>query len=135
MHTSISPTAAPAQPTVSAKTRVAISFSDRTSSETLGAVVSGADLGAIVQLSGAQPYLMEVAKSIQTIDDLRGKKVAVSTLGSSSDTATRISLRAKGLNPDSDVNIVALGSLENRMSALINGAVDAGLGSPPETIK
>src|SRR3979490_2851915 len=59
--------------------------------ETLGAVVGGADLVAIVQLSGAQPYLMEVTKSIQTLDDLRGKKVAVSTLGSSSDTATRLS--------------------------------------------
>jgi NitT/TauT family transport system substrate-binding protein len=102
--------------------------------ETLGAVVQGADLVAIVQLSGAQPYLMEVNKDIQTVDDLKGKKVGVSTLGSSSDTATRIALRAKGLNPDTDVSIVAVGSLENRMAAMINGAVDAGLGSPPETI-
>ena len=77
---------------------------------------------------------MEVNKDIQTVDDLKGKKVGVSTLGSSSDTATRISLRAKGLNPDTDVNIVAVGSLENRMAAMTNGAVDAGLGSPPETI-
>jgi NitT/TauT family transport system substrate-binding protein len=78
---------------------------------------------------------MEANKDIQTIDDLRGKKVGVSTLGSSSDTATRISLRAKGLDPDKDVTIVAVGSLENRMSALLNGAIDAGLGSPPETLK
>src|SRR5579859_3163740 len=178
------PTVVPVAPTqpAAAKTKVAISFSDRTTSdlalflakevelfgkygvdadllfiassngipaliadqtqfaliggpETLGAVVGGADLVAIVQLSGAQPYLMEVTKDIKTVDDLRGKRVAVSTLGSSSDTATRISLRAKGLNPDQDVSIVAVGSLENRMSALINGAVDAGLGSPPETLK
>jgi NitT/TauT family transport system substrate-binding protein len=103
--------------------------------ETLGAVVGGADLVAIVQLSGAQPYLMEVSKDIQTIADLKGKKIGVSSLGSSSDTATRISLRTKGLDPDQDVSIVAVGSLENRMSALLNGAIDAGLGSPPETLK
>jgi NitT/TauT family transport system substrate-binding protein len=126
---------------IASSTGIAALVSDQTQfaliggPETLGAVVGGAELVAIIQLSGAQPYLMEVVKSIQTLDDLRGKKVAVSTLGSSSDTATRISLRAKGLNPDVDVNIVAVGSLENRMSALINGAVDAGLGSPPETIK
>jgi NitT/TauT family transport system substrate-binding protein len=102
--------------------------------ESLGAVVQGADLVAIVQLSGAQPYLMEVNKAIQTVEDLRGKKVGVSTLGSSSDTATRIALRAKGLDPDKDVSIVAVGSLENRMAAMTNGAVDAGLGSPPETL-
>lgn len=103
--------------------------------ESLGAVVGGADLVAIVQLSGAQPYLMEVSKDVNTIDDLKGKKVGVSTLGSSSDTATRISLRAKGIDPEKDVTIVAVGSLENRMSAMVNGAVDAGLGSPPETLK
>jgi len=126
---------------IASSTGIAALVSDQTQfaliggPETLGAVVGGADLVAIIQLSGAQPYLMEVARSIQSLDDLRGKKVAVSTLGSSSDTATRISLRAKGLNPDQDVSIVAVGSLENRMSALINGAVDAGLGSPPETIK
>jgi NitT/TauT family transport system substrate-binding protein len=103
--------------------------------ETLGAVVSGADLVAIVQLSGAQPYLFEVNQSIQSIDDLRGKKVGVSSLGSSSDTATRIALRAKSFDPDKDVSIVSVGSLENRMAAMASGAIDAGLGSPPETIK
>ncbi|GAC1317857.1 MAG: hypothetical protein NVSMB2_12070 [Chloroflexota bacterium] len=103
--------------------------------EALGAVVGGADLVAIVQLSGAQPYLMEASKNIQVIEDLRGKKIGVSTIGSSSDTATRIALRAKGIDPEKDVTIVAVGSLENRMSAMANGAVDAGLGSPPETLK
>ncbi|MBV9328727.1 MAG: ABC transporter substrate-binding protein [Chloroflexi bacterium] len=102
--------------------------------ETLAANVEGADLVAILQNSGAQPYVMEVAGSIQTIDDLKGKKVGISSVGSSSDSATRISLRLKGLNPDQDVNIVAVGSLENRMSAMLNGAVDAGLASPPDTL-
>jgi NitT/TauT family transport system substrate-binding protein len=102
--------------------------------ETLGAVVGGAELVAIVQLSGAQPYVFEASKQIQTLEDLKGKKVGVSSLGSSSDTATRMALRAKGLDPDKDVSIVAVGSLENRMAALTNGAIDAGLASPPETL-
>jgi ABC-type nitrate/sulfonate/bicarbonate transport system substrate-binding protein len=102
--------------------------------ETLGANIEGADLVVILQNSGAQPYIMEAASTIKSAEDLKGKKIGVSTLGSSSDTATRIALRAKGLNPDSDVTIVAVGSLANRMSAMANGAVDAGLASPPETI-
>jgi NitT/TauT family transport system substrate-binding protein len=102
--------------------------------ETLAANVEGADLVAILQNSGAQPYVMEVAGNIKTIDDLKGKKVGISSVGSSSDSATRISLRLKGLNPEQDVNIVAVGSLENRMSAMLNGAVDAGLASPPDTL-
>jgi NitT/TauT family transport system substrate-binding protein len=103
--------------------------------ETLGANLEGADLVVVLQNSNAQPYVMEVSSSIKTLDDLKGKKVGVSTLGSSSDTATRISLRAKGINPDSDVQIVAVGSLANRMSAMLNGAVDAGLASPPDTLQ
>jgi NitT/TauT family transport system substrate-binding protein len=102
--------------------------------ETLAANVEGADLVAILQNSGAQPYVMEVAGNIKTIDDLKGKKVGISSVGSSSDSATRISLRLQGLNPEQDVNIVAVGSLENRMSAMLNGAVDAGLASPPDTL-
>lgn len=103
--------------------------------ETLGSNVEGADLVVILQNSGSQPYLMEVSSGIKSVDDLKGKKVGVSTLGSSSDTATRIALRAKGLNPDTDVQIVAVGSLQNRMSAMLNGAVDAGLASPPDTLQ
>jgi ABC-type nitrate/sulfonate/bicarbonate transport system substrate-binding protein len=103
--------------------------------ETLGSNVEGADLVVVLQNSGSQPYLMEVSSSIKTIDDLKGKKIGISTLGSSSDTATRIALRAKGLNPDTDVQIVAVGSLQNRMSAMLNGAVDAGLASPPDTLQ
>jgi NitT/TauT family transport system substrate-binding protein len=103
--------------------------------ETLAANVEGADLVAIFQNSGAQPYVMEVASAIKSVDDLKGKKLGISTVGSSSDTATRIALRAKGLNPDSDVAIVAVGSLANRMSAMLNGAVDAGLASPPDTLQ
>ncbi len=102
--------------------------------ETLAANVGGADLVAILQNSGAQPYVMEVASTIKTIADLKGKKVGISTPGSSSDSATRISLRLNGLNADQDVTIVSVGSLQNRMSAMLNGAVDAGLASPPDTL-
>jgi ABC-type nitrate/sulfonate/bicarbonate transport system substrate-binding protein len=103
--------------------------------ETLGANVEGADLVIVLQNSGSQPYVMEASSSIKTIDDLKGKKIGISTLGSSSDTATRIALRAKGLNSETDVQIVAVGSLQNRMSAMLNGAVDAGLASPPDTLQ
>lgn len=126
---------------VASNTGIAALISDQTQfaliggPETLGANVEGADLVIVLQNSGSQPYIMEVASSIKSLDDLKGKTVGVSTLGSSSDTATRIALHAKGINPDSDVQIVAVGSLANRMSAMINGAVDAGLASPPETLQ
>jgi NitT/TauT family transport system substrate-binding protein len=102
--------------------------------EIIGAAVGGGDTVAFIQLSGASPYLMEVQKNIQSIDDLKGKKVGVSSFGSSSDTATRQSLKLQGLDPDTDVTLVAVGSVPNRNAALLAGGIDAGLAGPPDNL-
>jgi NitT/TauT family transport system substrate-binding protein len=102
--------------------------------EIIGAAAGGGDTVSFIQLSGASPYLMEVQKDIQTLDDLKGKKIGVSSFGSSSDTATRQSLLVQGLNPDTDVTFVTVGSTQNRNAALISGAIDAGLAGPPDNI-
>jgi ABC-type nitrate/sulfonate/bicarbonate transport system substrate-binding protein len=102
--------------------------------ETVGAAVGGADTVAFIQLSGAQPYLMEVQKDIQTIDDLKGKHVGISSFGSSSDAATRQSLKLVGIDPDADVSFVVLGSAQNRYAAMLSGGIDAGLSTPPDTL-
>jgi NitT/TauT family transport system substrate-binding protein len=102
--------------------------------EAVGAAVAGADTVAFIQLSGAQPYLMEVQKDIQTIDGLKGKKIGISTFGSSSDSATRQSLQLVGLNAETDVTLVVVGSAPNRYAAMLSGGIDAGLASPPDTL-
>jgi NitT/TauT family transport system substrate-binding protein len=102
--------------------------------ETLGAVVQGADLVIIGTTLPVYPFVMMAPASITSIDELKGKKVGVSNVGSTSDTATRIILRRNGLDPDKDVTIVAVGSLSNRMAALLSGAIDAGVAQPPEQL-
>jgi NitT/TauT family transport system substrate-binding protein len=102
--------------------------------EIIGAAVGGGDTVAFIQLSGASPYLMEVQTNIQTIGDLKGKKVGVSSFGSSSDTATRQSLKLQGIDPDTDVTLVAVGSVPNRNAALLAGGIDAGLAGPPDNL-
>lgn len=102
--------------------------------EILGAAVAGGDTVSIIQLTGASPYLMEVQKDIQTVEDLKGKKIGVSSFGSSSDTATRQSLALQGIDPDNDVSFIAVGSTVNRTAALISGAIDAGLCGPPDNL-
>src|SRR5260370_21249880 len=63
---------------IASSTGIAALVSDQTQfaliggPETLGAAVGGADLVASVQLSGAQPYLMEGTRSSQTLVALRG---------------------------------------------------------------
>jgi len=104
-------------------------------SESLAAAVQGADLRAIATLGPVYPYKFEVPASIQAKDDLKGKKVGVSRIGSSSDVATRVGLRKYGLDPNSDVSIVQVGSASARTAAMISGALQGALVTPPDTVK
>src|SRR5262249_7955282 len=80
------------------------------------------------------PYLMMAQKNIQTLQDLKGKKVGVSSFGSSSDSATRQSLKLQGIDADNDLSLVVVGNVQNRNAALLSGAIDAGLAGPPDNI-
>ena len=86
-------------------------------SEVLSVNAEGGDLVVVAQLAGVYPFVLEVAASIKTIADLKGKKVGVSSVGSSSDIATRAALKKIGLDPDKDVTIVPVGSAAQRLAA------------------
>ena len=103
-------------------------------SEALAAAVEGADLRIIGTVSPVYPYKFEVVASVQTKEDLKGKKVGVSRLGSSSDIATRAGLKKIGLDPDKDVTIVQVGSLQARTAAMLSGAIQGAVAAPPDTV-
>lgn len=111
-----------------------VTFAQVGGSETLAAVANGADLVVIGQLAGVYPFVLEVAADIKTVNDLKGKKVGVSSPGSSSDIATRVALKKMGLDPDKDVFIQPVGSAANRTAALLSGAIQAGVSQPPDSL-
>lgn len=111
-----------------------VKFAAMGGSESLAAAVNGADLVVLATLSPVYPYKFEVSKDIKTATDLKGKKVGISRIGSSSDSATHAALKKLGVNPD-DVNIVQVGSLSARMAALFNGNLDAAVAALPDTLK
>jgi NitT/TauT family transport system substrate-binding protein len=103
--------------------------------EALSANAGGADLVLVANLAPVYPYKLYAQKGITSIAGLKGKKVGVSNAGGSSDIATRAALKAAGLDPDKDVNIVAVGSHANRTAALLAGSIDAGVDDPPEDLE
>jgi NitT/TauT family transport system substrate-binding protein len=103
-------------------------------SETLSAAASGADLVILAITGPVYPFVFMAPASITSTDQLKGKKIGVSNIGSSSDIATRVMLTKVGLDPQKDVTIVAVGSLQNRMAALFSGAIDGGVAQPPDQI-
>ena len=103
-------------------------------SETLSAAAEGGDLVVISITGPVYPFVFMAPASVTSIDQIKGKKIGVSNVGSSSDIATRVMLKKVGLDPEKDVSIVAVGSLQNRMAALLNGAIDGGVAQPPDQL-
>ncbi|MSP38506.1 MAG: ABC transporter substrate-binding protein [Deltaproteobacteria bacterium] len=93
--------------------------------------------GTYIILGGADrfPYQLIVAPSIKQLSDLKGKRFAVSRIGSADHTATMFVLPKLGIQPDKELNIVQVGSVPARFAALVNGAVQGALLIPPETVK
>lgn len=73
--------------------------------------------------SSAGPRYLGVAKDIQNAAQLKGKKLAVSRFGSSSDFILRFALRKAGLDPEKDVAVLQIGNSPDRLAAMRNGQI------------
>lgn len=71
---------------------------------------------------------------IKSIDDLRGKKVAVSRIGASTYFAGLSMLDSRGMKP-TDVAFIQAGGVGESYAALINGAVDGAMIGYPFSLK
>lgn len=100
--------------------------------EVLNGGLGGADLVAFMNESTKPPYFFSTSSAINAVADLKGKKMGVSSFGSTSDTTTREALQAEGIDP-SQVTFVAVGSPPARAAALVSGAIQGALTSPPDS--
>ena len=97
----------------------------------MAAVLSGADLKMIGNNVNKLIFSLHTKPEIKSIEELRGKRIAVSRFGSSSDVAARHALRKFSLDPQKDITLMQLGSMSNMFGALKSGAVEASMVSPP----
>jgi NitT/TauT family transport system substrate-binding protein len=79
-------------------------------------------------------YILVGNASIRSPADLKGKKIGVSQIGSSSDFVARHALRQLGLNGDKDAVILGIGGAGERWAALTAGHIDATVLQPPFTL-
>ena len=98
------------------------------------AAVGGADLVCVGSFINTLPYDLVVHESITSPQGLKGKSVGISRVGSSSDVAARVLLKALGLEPDRDVAILQVGGSPERAASFRTGRI-AGFTSPPGTVE
>src|SRR3989475_3147482 len=99
------------------------------------AVAGVADLKVVTVTINRIEHVFVVRKNIAKPEDLRGKRLAVSRIGSASDTITRMVLRLWKLDPDKEVTLLQSGNTPTRMTALAAGHGDGALVSPESVHK
>jgi ABC-type nitrate/sulfonate/bicarbonate transport system substrate-binding protein len=93
--------------------------------------ISGvADVKLVAVTINRLEHVVVVRKNIMKPEDLKGKRIAVSRIGSASDIVTRMVLRAWKIDPEKEVNFLQAGNTPTRVAALAVGHVDAALVSP-----
>lgn len=91
----------------------------------INAGLSGSDLVILAHTLPGVVHAMIVKPEIKRVEDLKGKRIGVTTFGSLTDFLIRHILRKKGLNPDRDVALIQIGGDPERIAALKQGAIDA----------
>ena len=97
----------------------------------MAASLSGADLKVIGNNVNKLIFSIHTKPEVKSLEELRGKRIAVSRFGSAADIAARTALRKNNMDPAKDVLLMQLGTMSNMFGALKSGAVEASVGSPP----
>jgi NitT/TauT family transport system substrate-binding protein len=98
------------------------------------AVIGGVNLVTVACYINTLPYELVVQESVKSAEDLRGKSIGISRIGSASDTAAHVLIRGLGLTPVKDVPIIQVGGPGERAAAFRGGRI-VGFPSPPGIVK
>jgi NitT/TauT family transport system substrate-binding protein len=97
----------------------------------LAARLSGADAVIIAGLVNQPIFSVMTVSGIEKPEDLRGKKIGISTFGSATDLALRLALKKWGLKSETEVSILQMRGVPEILGALRSKSIDGGVLSPP----
>ena len=97
-----------------------------------GAATRGLPVKVVSATTKSSGYAIISRPDIASVKDLKGKRLAINTFGSSADFAIYQLLSRNGLDPNKDVTLLSIaGSPDARFGALIGGSVDATVVNSP----
>jgi NitT/TauT family transport system substrate-binding protein len=94
--------------------------------EAIAAGVGGADIVIVSSAVNALSFDLVVTPEIRRVEDLKGKRLAVSRFGSTTDVGLRLALKRMGFNP-SDAVYLQIGSNPARLNAMLAGQAQGAL--------
>ena len=93
--------------------------------------LQGADLVTVLGFQNHLPFRFVVRPEIKSVADLKGRRVGVAGFGLLAERAARLVISKLGVNPDKDVILLQTGGESTRLTALVNGSIDATVLNPP----
>jgi len=91
----------------------------------------GLPMKVVASFMDSSTHLLIARPEYKTIRDLKGKTLAVSNYGATSDVAARMMMKQGGVDPEKELKIIQLGAERGRYAALKEGIVDVAVLSPP----
>ncbi|HEY7218224.1 MAG TPA: ABC transporter substrate-binding protein [Candidatus Binatia bacterium] len=97
--------------------------------------LGGSDFAYIGALSNRIDYSVVANKHVKSVQDLRGRKIAIGTLGAGPDYFGRIVFEKLGMRVGKDITFVTtVGGQPTRLAMLQSGSLDGAVLSPPYTL-
>jgi ABC-type nitrate/sulfonate/bicarbonate transport system substrate-binding protein len=91
----------------------------------------GLPMKVVASFMDSSTHMLIARPEYKSIRDLKGKTLAVSTYGATSDVAARMMMKHGGVDPERELKIIPLGAERARFGALREGIVDVAVLSPP----
>lgn len=104
-----------------------IDVSGRSTDETATGVDRGESMTGIGAPQTAMPYTLVSESGIDSVADLEGQNLAISSPGGFDALLFRYLLQEEGLDPSSDVSQSQIGGSPERTQALLSGEIDAAI--------
>jgi len=107
-----------------------IAFSFMDGSNAAQATLKGANIVLVAGATNRQVFSLMAKPELKKITELKGKKVGITRVGSSTHTSALYALSSAGLKA-ADVQLLPLLEVPNIFTALAAGQIEAGVVSPP----
>jgi len=100
-------------------------------SSVIRGALRGLPMRVVASFMDGSTHVLIARPEYKSLRDLKGKTLAVSTFGATSDVAARMMFRQGGVDPEKELKIVFLGAERTRYTALKEGIVQVAVLSPP----
>lgn len=107
-----------------------IQFTTADALNSIQAVAAGADVVMVCEGVNRFVFSIMARSDLKRVADLKGKKIGITRLGSSTHTAVLYVVNKAGLGAN-DYTLLQLGEVPNILTTLLAGQIDAGALSPP----